>query len=136
MTPSNRGRVFVPGGAGYVGAVLVPRLLELGILDRTGHGKPILAKRLYSSATGVPAKAIERDAVRQRNRMALRDHISKHAGCSLYEIMAAFPELTRNQIQSYLKQLRADELIHPSGPTRSARWFSGPQPKARRGGQA
>ena len=30
----------------------VPRLLELGILDRTGHGKPILAKRLYSSATG------------------------------------------------------------------------------------
>ncbi len=44
-------------------------------------------------------------------------------------------ELTRNQIQSYLKQLRADELIHPSGPTRSARWFSGPRPKARRGGQ-
>ncbi|MGO9815541.1 MAG: hypothetical protein ACLP53_32840, partial [Isosphaeraceae bacterium] len=44
-----------------------------------------------------------------------RDHIATHAGCSLQEIMAAFPRLTRNQIQSYLKQLRADELIHPPG---------------------
>jgi ATP-dependent DNA helicase RecG len=114
----------------------VPRLLELGILDRTGRGKPILAKRFYSPATGASAKAIERDAVRQRNRMALSDHISRHAGCSLHEITAAFPELTRNQIQSYLKQLRADKLIHPSGPTRSARWFPGPQPRDTGRGQA
>ena len=68
----------------------VPRLLELGILDRTGRGKPILAKRLYASAKGGSAKAIERDAVRQQNRVALSDHISRHAGCSLQEIMA-FP---------------------------------------------
>ena len=114
----------------------VPRLLELGILDRTGRGKPILAKRLYPPAPGASAKAIERDAVRQRNRMTLSDHISQHAGCSLHEITAAFPELTRNQIQSYLKQLRADKLIHPSGPTRSARWFPGPQPRATGRGQA
>jgi ATP-dependent DNA helicase RecG len=110
----------------------VPWLLEKGILDRTGRGKPILAKRLYSSATAASAKAIERDAVRQRNRVALSDHISKHGGCSLHEIMAAFPTLTRNQIQSYLKQLRADNLIHPSGPTRSARWFPGPRTKTQR----
>ena len=88
----------------------VPRLLRLEILDRTGRGKPILAKRLYSPATGASAKAIERDTVRQRNRMALSDHISGHAGCSLHEIMAAFPELTRNQVQSYLKQLRAGRV--------------------------
>ena len=110
----------------------VPRLLELGILERTGHGKPILAKRLYSSMTAVPAKAIERQTLRERNRRALRDYIANHAGCSLHEIMAAFPELTRNRIQSYLKQLRSDELIHPSGTTKSARWFPGPQPKATR----
>src|SRR5437762_34393 len=30
MANANKCRVFVPGGAGYVGAVLVPRLLELG----------------------------------------------------------------------------------------------------------
>ena len=110
----------------------VPRLLELGILDRTGHGKPILAKRLYPSATGASAKAIERESVRERNWRALKDHIAMHAGCSLHEIMAAFPELTRNRIQAYLKQLRSDELIHPSGTTKSARWFPGPQPRATR----
>jgi ATP-dependent DNA helicase RecG len=109
----------------------VPRLLDLGILDRTGRGKPILAKRLYSTAAGASAKASGRDEVRRRYRAALREHISQHAGCSLHEILAAFPGLTRNQVQSYLKQLRADELIHPSGPTRSARWFPGPPPKAR-----
>ena len=43
----NRGRVFVPGGAGYVGAVLVPRLLELGygvhVLDLYIYGEQALA---------------------------------------------------------------------------------------------
>jgi nucleoside-diphosphate-sugar epimerase len=42
-----RGRVFVPGGAGYVGAVLVPRLLELGygvnVLDLYIYGEHALA---------------------------------------------------------------------------------------------
>ena len=42
-----RGRVFVPGGAGYVGAVLVPRLLELGygvnVLDLYIYGEQALA---------------------------------------------------------------------------------------------
>lgn len=113
----------------------VPRLLALGILDRTGRGKPILAKRLYSSTKGIPAKTAARKIDRERNKMALRDHIATHAGCSLQEIMASFPELTRNQIQSYLKQLRSEELIHPSGPTKSARWFPGPQSNATEGDQ-
>ena len=47
MTNENRGRVFVPGGAGYVGAVLVPRLLELGygvnVLDLYIYGEQALA---------------------------------------------------------------------------------------------
>jgi ATP-dependent DNA helicase RecG len=108
------------------------RLLELGILDRTGHGKPILGKRLYSTATGGSATSIKRDSLRERNRRALRDYIAAHAGCSLHEIVDALPELTRNQIQAYLKQLRSDKFIHPSGTTKSARWFPGAPPKAPR----
>jgi hypothetical protein len=54
-------------------------------------------------------------------------HITKqvHTGCSFHEITASFPKLTRNQIQSYLKQLRSEEVIHNSGTTKSARWFPG-----------
>ena len=47
MTTTTKGRVFVPGGAGYVGAVLVPRLLELGyevhVLDLYIYGDAALA---------------------------------------------------------------------------------------------
>ena len=47
MENQNHGRVFVPGGAGYVGAVLVPRLLELGygvnVLDLYIYGEQALA---------------------------------------------------------------------------------------------
>lgn len=106
----------------------VPRLLELGLLDRTGRGKPILAKRLYSSMKGTTPKAAVRDAARQRNRTALQDHIAEYPGCSLHEIVAAFPRLTRHQVQALLKQLRSEEAIYPSGPTKSARWFPGPPP--------
>jgi nucleoside-diphosphate-sugar epimerase len=47
LEDQKRGRVFVPGGAGYVGAVLVPRLLELGygvhVLDLYIYGERALA---------------------------------------------------------------------------------------------
>ncbi len=46
MTSTTKCRVFVPGGAGYVGAVLVPRLLELGyevhVLDLYIYGEAAL----------------------------------------------------------------------------------------------
>jgi ATP-dependent DNA helicase RecG len=114
----------------------VPSLLELGILDRSGRGKPILAKRLYSMPNATSARMAEREAARERNRAALRDHIAAHPGCSLQEIMATFPGLTRNQVQSYLRRLRSEALIHLSGPTKSARWYPGPQPQGRGGSQA
>jgi ATP-dependent DNA helicase RecG len=114
----------------------VPRLLELGILDRTGRGRPILAKRHYTSPTGASTKTMERAAVRQRNQMAMREYITKKPGCSLHAIMAEFPALTRNQVQSHLKQLRSRALIHPSGPTKAARWFPGPRPQTRKGNRA
>lgn len=106
----------------------VPRLLDLGILSRTGRGKPILSKRLYSSKSGVSVKAAEREVIRQRNRTAVLDHIAANAGCSLQEILEAVPHMTRNQVQFCLKQLRLDEAIHVTGPTKSARWFPGPPP--------
>jgi hypothetical protein len=62
--------------------------------------------------------------------------VTTHPGCSLQEIVAAFSGLTRNQIQAYLKQFRSEEWIHPSGPTKPARWFPGPQPEVSGGGRA
>ena len=40
--------------------------------------------------------------------------------------MDVLPSLTRNQIQTLLKELKAEEKTHPVGATRSARWYPGP----------
>ncbi len=113
----------------------VSRLFELGILNRTGRGKPILSKRLYSPTAGVSPKTAERVEVRQRNRTAIWDHITEHrkTGCALHEILVAFPKLTRNQIQDCLKQLRLEDAVHSTGTTKSARWYPGPPPIALKG---
>ncbi len=108
----------------------LPRLLELGLLNRTGRGKVILSKRLYPSTAGVPAKTAERNAIRAQKMAALREHVTKNrrTGCSLQDIMLAFPDFTRNQIQFLLKQLQADGVVHRIGTTKSVRWYPGRLP--------
>jgi len=108
----------------------LPRLLELGILNRTGRRKVILSNRLYSSPAGVPAKTAKRDAARTQKIALLRQHITKSqtTGSSLQDIMLAFPDFTRNQIQFLLKQLQAEGLVHRIGTTKSVRWYPGRLP--------
>ena len=97
----------------------LPHLLERGILNRTGPGKLILSKRLYSSTAGVPARTAKRDAARTQKMALLREHITENqsTGRSLQDIMLVFPEFTRNQIQFLLKQLQAEGLVHRIGTT-------------------
>lgn len=104
----------------------IQKLVEAGLVERTGRGKPVLAKRYYGPPPRRSAKLAEREAIRERHKRAVSDHIAAHDGRSLQQLMAAFPDLTRNQLQSFLKQLRAENAIHPSGATRAAQWLPGP----------
>ncbi len=65
-------KVFITGGAGYVGAVLVPRLLSEGyqvtVLDLMIYGRDVLANHKN-------LKVIEGDI---RDRKLLREHIPGH----------------------------------------------------------
>ena len=105
----------------------VPRLLELGILDRTGRGKPVLSRKLSESIqTGSPDAQNKVDA-RARNRAQLLVSIQSQAsaGRAMEDLIAEFPALSRSTIKRLLDDLRSNGLIHSRGLKRFARWFSG-----------
>jgi hypothetical protein len=60
----------------------------------------------------------------------LLEHITEHrdTGSPLSDLLAVLPDLTRNQVQMFLKQLREEGKAHPVGATKAARWFPGPDP--------
>lgn len=109
-------------------AELRPRVLplvELGILDRTGRGKPILAKRYYPGMTGGSVEAVERDTERLRDLVTIRSHIERHhaTGVPLRELLELLPSRTRDQVRGLLKRLRDDGVVTVRGGSRNARWY-------------
>lgn len=105
----------------------VPALVEKGLLERIGRGKPILAPKLYQPESEAAVAARHRDSVREQSKAGLLRHITSNrkTGSSLKELMAVVPDLTRNQVQDLLKELRREGKTHPVGATRSARWYPG-----------
>jgi ATP-dependent DNA helicase RecG len=105
----------------------IPQLLELGVLQRTGRGKAVLSPKLYQRATAISAEARKKDEERERNKNRLLRIIvdRRQTGVSLTEAMAEFPELSRNQLQTLLRQLRKEDKAHPVGSTKGARWYAG-----------
>lgn len=105
----------------------VPALVEKGLLDRIGRGKPILARKLYQPESEAAVSARNRESVREQSKARLLRHITSNrkSGSSLSELMAVVPDLTRNQVQDLLKELRREGKTHPVGTTRSARWYPG-----------
>ncbi len=103
----------------------VPRLIELGILNRTGRGKPILSKRLYPSTTEVSVETAERERVRQQDLTALRDYIHQKGaeGTPVQELINLLSHLTRHQVKRLLAKLREEGAIVVLGGSKSARWY-------------
>jgi hypothetical protein len=107
----------------------VPRLLELGILDRMGHGKPILSKRLYSSAGKAGARARARDEAREPNKTLMLKHLesNRSAGTAMEDLIAAFPMLSRSTLKRLLDELRKEDRVHAKGMKRNTRASARPQ---------
>ena len=106
----------------------VDRLIDLGILERAGRGKLILSHRYYSFIGRKGTYTRKKGLDRSTNKNLLLQHIydNQKDGSPLKDLMDVLPSLTRNQIQTLLKELKAEGETHPVGATRSARWYPGP----------
>ena len=103
----------------------VPALVEKGLLERIGRGKPILARRLYEPDSETAVVRRQRQAAREQHKKLLLDHIEQHKseGSPLQELTTVAPALTKDQVKALLKELRSDGLIRVAGGSRNARWY-------------
>jgi len=105
----------------------IPPLLDDGVLERAGRGRFVLCRRFYTMIGRKGAYTRKRGLDRETNKALLLTHIERNAreGSPLKDLMQVLPALTRDQVQTLLKELRAEKRAHPVGTTRAARWFPG-----------
>ena len=101
-------------------------LTEMGIIERAGRGKFVLARKLHEATgrSGVHTRLKGLD--RETSKELILKHISDNAdkGTPLKELHHVLPEHSRRQIQTLLKELRSENRVYVEGNTSSAKWFT------------
>ena len=103
----------------------VPRLVDLGVLERVGRNK-VLVSRQYYKAIGkggvfTRLKGLDNDT----NRELLRKHMVEtgNVGVKLSEFKQVLPALGDRQIQWLLKSMVKCGVVYSQGKTKAARWY-------------
>ena len=106
----------------------LPSLVEKGVIERFGRGrgvKYILSRRFYKMVNEKGVYTRKKGLDRETNKALLLKHIKENAGSGsrLKELMQVLPALSKNQVQTLMKELKTDGKIYKTGVTRSALWF-------------
>ena len=102
-------------------------LLEEGIIERIGRGRGvrhILSRKFYRFLGEKGVYTRKRGLDRETNKRLLLQHIDDNGeeGAPFQELMQVLPALTRNQVQTLLRELKAEGEIENRGRTKGARW--------------
>jgi ATP-dependent DNA helicase RecG len=103
----------------------LPRLLELGIIERAARGKFMLGRQYYRIAgkTGVYTrkKGLDHGACKALILKHVMDN--RQTGSKLSQFFDVLPGRSRGEIQSILRELRNEGKIRHTGNTSSSLWF-------------
>ena len=110
---------------------LKPRLQQLvsmGIIERYSKGRGVryvLARRYYKMTGQKGAYTREKGLDRETNKALLMQHIedNKKSGSRLSELRQVLPALSYFEVQSLVRELKAEEKIDKVGNTSAARWY-------------
>lgn len=100
------------------------RVLQMGVVERIGHGKFILGKRYYSqmghAGRYTRQKGLKADAI----KALILQHIEENneTGSRFADFADAFPAMSRSAIQKLLRELREGKKIMVVGERKGARW--------------
>ena len=105
----------------------LPRLIDLGIVEKAGRGKYTLGRRYYR-VTGRSGAYTRRQGLdRETKKELLLKHIRQNSknGCKLKELCEVLPAEKKSQIQVFLRELKNSGKVYSVGATNAARWFPG-----------
>lgn len=105
-------------------------LKERGIVEVTGRGrgtKPILSRQFYTFLGKKGVYTRKRGLNRETNKALLLQHIDnfRQEGSRLQDLLQVLPDLTRDQVQKLLRELKEAGKVSVVGKTKSSRWFPG-----------
>lgn len=105
-------------------------LKDRGIVELTGRGRgtrPILSRRFYAFLGKKGVYTRKRGLDRETNKALLLQHIQhfRQEGSRLQDLKQVLPQLTHDQVQKLMRELKDDGKVHKIGTTNSARWFPG-----------
>lgn len=107
----------------------LPFLLDQGVIERVGRGRGthyLLSRRFYRFLGRGGMYTRRRGLDRETNKELLVRHIedSDTTGATLAELQEVLPGLSRNQVQSLLRELKREGRVAVEGKTKAARWFA------------
>jgi ATP-dependent DNA helicase RecG len=106
------------------------RLVENGVVEKIGSRgqsvRYILSRALYSFVGQKGVYTRKRGLDRETHKALLLKHIRDNdkQGSKFDEFTQVLPELTRNQLQSLLRELRTEHKIWVDGRTKAAKWHA------------
>jgi ATP-dependent DNA helicase RecG len=106
------------------------RLVESGVVEKLGNRgrgvRYILSRALYSFVGQKGVYTRKRGLDRETHKALLLKHIRDNdkQGSKFDEFTQVLPELTRNQLQSLLRELRTEHKIWVDGRTKAAKWHA------------
>ncbi len=111
------------------------RLVDEGIVERVGRGRGVryvLSRQFYSFLGKQGAYTRRRGLDRETNKELLLRHIKEAGkqGARLTDLQDVLKELSKNQVQTLLKELKSNGRAHVVGATRAGKWFLGTGPTA------
>ncbi len=103
----------------------LPRLLDIGVVERLGKGKCVLSKRFYTLAGKRGVHTRKKGLDRKTNKALLLSHIAENrkTGSRLNELLQVLPSLTNYQVQTLLRELKKEGIVYTAGTTRAALWY-------------
>ncbi len=110
----------------------LPRLIRLGVVESVGRGRGtryLLSRKAHAAlgSSGTYTRQLGLD--RAQNKALLLKHTeeSAEAGAKFEEFQQALPGLSRDQVQTLVRELKRERLVVSRGATKAARWFPAPK---------
>ncbi len=104
------------------------RLLDAGVVERSGRGKFILSRNFYAflGEKGVHTRKTGLD--RETEKELLLKHLKAAGaeGAPMGELLQVLKDRSRGHVQRLINEIREEGRAHFVGLTRSAKWFLGP----------